>query len=163
MKPRSKRQKKNPPKSEYAVREIALGLLARREHSRRELVLKLRARECPDKLVQEAIDKLSDEGMQSDTRFAESFVRNRVDRGAGPLRVKAELLARGLDDETMESALEQFKDWWKDLAAEAYSKRYGDEPVVDYKDKTKRMSFLQSRGFTAEQINYAVDSKKDSE
>ena len=162
MNPPSKRLK-NPPKSEYAVREIALGLLARREHSRRELVLKLRARSCPEKLIQETIDKLTEEGMQSDTRFAESFVRNRVDRGAGPLRVKAEMLARGLDDEIMQTALDQFKDWWKDLAAEAYQKRYGDDPIADYKDKTKRMAFLQSRGFTSEQINYAVDSTKHSE
>ncbi|MBN1377947.1 MAG: regulatory protein RecX [Gammaproteobacteria bacterium] len=121
-------------------------------------MLKLRARGCPEKLIQEAVTALAKEGMQSDTRFAESFVRNRVDRGAGPLRVKAEMLARGLDDEIMEAALMQYKDWWKDLALEVYKKRYADNAPADYTEKTKRMAFLQSRGFTAEQIQYAVNS-----
>ncbi len=162
MKPRKKKQKKSPPKSDCAIREIALGLLARREHSRRELVLKLRKRGCPEETLQEVIDKLTEEGMQSDPRFAEAFVRNRVDRGTGPLRIKAEMLTRGLDDEIMEVSLEQYKDWWKDLALEVYQKRYGEKPVADYEEKAKRMAFLQSRGFTAEQIRYAVDASQQS-
>lgn len=100
---------------------------------------------------------LAKEGMQSDTRFAESFVRNRVDRGSGPLRAKAEMLARGLDDETIEAALSQFKDWWKDLAVEVYRKRYGEDAPADGKEKSQRMAFLQSRGFTTEQIRYAME------
>ena len=133
-------------------------MLARREHSKRELVLKLRARGCPEKIIQETVATLANEGMQSDTRFAEVFVRNRVDRGAGPLRVKAEMLTRGLDDETIESSLTQFKDWWQDLALEVYKKRYGDSVPDDHAEKAKRMAFLRSRGFTTEQINYAINS-----
>jgi regulatory protein len=122
------------------------------------LVLKLRARDCPEKLIQEIVAALAKEGMQSDTRFAESFVRNRVDRGAGPIRVKAEMLTRGLDDEIMEAALTQYKDWWKDLALEVYKKRYGEGAPADYAEKAKRMAFLQSRGFTVEQIHYALNN-----
>lgn len=133
-------------------------MLARREHSKRELVLKLRARGCPERLIQETVAALAKEGMQSDSRFAESFVRNRVDRGAGPLRVQAEMLTRGLDDEVMNAALMEYKDWWKDLALEVYKKRYGDEAPADYAEKAKRMAFLQSRGFTVEQINYAINT-----
>jgi SOS response regulatory protein OraA/RecX len=52
--------------------------------------------------------------------------------------------------------LAEFKDWWKDLALEVYKKRYGSEVPDDYQEKTKRMAFLRGRGFTAEQINYAL-------
>jgi regulatory protein len=78
-----------------------LGLLARREHSKRELVIKLRARNCPDKIITTVVEQLTEEGMQSETRFAESFVRSRIDRGVGPLRIRAELMERGVDDEVV--------------------------------------------------------------
>ena len=161
--PRRKRLKKNPFKNEYEAREVALGLLARREHSKRELVLKLRARSCPDKIIYQVVDALAAEGMQSDARFAETFVRNRIDRGAGPLRVRAEMLTRGLDDETIETALAEYKEWWKDLAVEVYQKRYGDaDQPTEFAEKAKRMNFLQSRGFTTEQIQYALSFKSDT-
>lgn len=160
--PRRIRLKKKPFKNEYEAREVALGLLARREHSKRELVQKLRARSCPDEIITKVVDALAAEGMQSDARFAESFVRNRIDRGAGPLRVRAELLTRGLDDETIEGALADFKDQWRELALAVYEKRYaGEEPPKDIGEKSKRMAFLQSRGFTAEQIRNALDPKDD--
>ena len=162
MKSRRIRLKKKPFKNEYEAREVALGLLARREHSKRELIQKLRKRSCPDEIINKVVDVLAEEGMQSDVRFAESFVRNRIDRGSGPMRVRAELMTRGLDDETIGAAMAIYKEWWQDLALEVYEKRYGAEgPAPDFAEKTKRMSFLQSRGFTTEQIRNALDSKED--
>lgn len=152
---------KNPLKTEHDAREVALGLLARREHSKRELIIKLRARGCPEKIITQVIDQLAAEGMQSDIRFAESFVRSRVDRGRGPLRIRAELIERGLEDELIAEALLQYEDWWRDLALEAYSKRYGENTVSeDIEERSKRSGFLQRRGFTADQIRYAIEHPK---
>jgi regulatory protein len=152
---------KNPLKTEHDAREVALGLLARREHSKRELIIKLRARGCPEKIITQVVDQLAEEGMQSDTRFAESFVRSRVDRGRGPLRIRAELIERGLEDEIIAEALLQYEDWWRDLALEAYSKRYGEIAVSsDIEERSKRSGFLQRRGFTADQIRYAIEHPK---
>lgn len=139
-----------------------MGLLARREHSRRELILKLRSRDCPEEIITTVVDALADEGMQSDARFAESFVRNRVERGAGPLRVRSELMARGLDDAVIDGALSEYKSQWRELARYVYRKRWGDEEPADYEARAKRMNFLQSRGFTAEQIHYALTPKDDT-
>lgn len=139
-----------------------MGLLARREHTKRELILKLRARSCPDEIIYKVVDALAEEGMQSDARFAETFVRNRIDRGAGPLRIRAEMMARGCDDEIIEDTLKHFSEWWKDLAVEVYQKRYGKESEPeDFQEKSKRMHFLQSRGFTSEQIQYALDNSSE--
>lgn len=112
-------------------------------------------------MIQQTVQSLAEEEMQSDLRFGESFVRNRIDRGAGPLRVKAEMMARGLDDEVIEQSLSDYKEWWRDLAVEVYQKRYKGSPPEDNHEKTKRMAFLQSRGFTADQIRYAVSQSSD--
>lgn len=152
---------KNPLKTEHDAREVALGLLARREHSKRELIIKLRARGCPEKIITQVVDQLAAEGMQSDARFAESFVRSRIDRGRGPLRIRAELIERGIEDDLIAEALLQYEDWWRDLALEAYNKRYGENtPSGDIEERSKRSMFLQRRGFTADQIRYAIEHPK---
>lgn len=122
----------------------------------------MRSRDCPEEIVTTVVEALAEEGMQSDARFAESFVRTRIERGAGPLRVRSELMARGLDDDVIDAALAEYKGQWKDLARDVYVKRYGEQAPADYQERAKRMNFLQSRGFTAEQIHYAV-TPKDSE
>jgi regulatory protein len=152
---------KSPLKTEHDTREVALGLLARREHSKRELIIKLRARGCPEKIITQVVDQLSAEGMQSDARFAETFVRSRVNRGRGPLRIRAELIERGLEDEFIVEALLQYEDWWRDLALETYSKKFGESTLPgDIEERSKRSMFLQRRGFTSDQIRYAIEHPK---
>lgn len=152
---------KSPLKTEHDAREVALGLLARREHSKRELTIKLRARGCPEKIITQVVDQLAAEGMQSDARFAESFVRSRIDRGRGPLRIRAELIERGIEDDLIAEALLQYEDWWRDLALEAHNKRYGESaPSGDIEERSRRSMFLQRRGFTADQIRYAIEHPK---
>ena len=67
----------------------ALGLLVRREHSRKELTRKLAAKGLESEDVTAAVERLAAEGWQDDTRFAESLVRSRAGNGYGPLRIRA--------------------------------------------------------------------------
>lgn len=120
-------------------------------------MLKLRARGCPDPIITQVVDTLIEEGVQSDVKFAEFFVRSRIDRGAGPMRIRAELTVRGLEQDVIEASLAEYEDWWGDLAVEVYQKRYRGEPLRDFNDKARRANFLQSRGFTHEQIRYALE------
>jgi len=55
--------------------EQAVRLLARREHSRRELARKLAERDFPEAEREAALDRLEREGLQSDERFAEERER----------------------------------------------------------------------------------------
>jgi len=45
---------------------------------------------------------------------------------------------------------------WRQSAQQQYDKKYGDKPVNDYNEWTKRARFLQGRGFTMEHIKAAV-------
>lgn len=87
-------QKKDPNQQ---APEIALRLLARREHSRFELTMKLRQRRVDARVIEDVLDDFEDKGWLSDDRFAEVFVRQRMDAGYGPLKILADLQQRGIN------------------------------------------------------------------
>src|SRR5687767_12564106 len=76
---RRRRQKEQTPL------QRALGLLVRREHSRKELTRKLLARGVERDEAEAAVARLAGEGWQDDVRFAELLVRSRASTGYGPL------------------------------------------------------------------------------
>jgi regulatory protein len=88
----------------------------------------------------------------SDARFAESFVHSRFQRGSGPQKIRAELRARGIDDDLVCTCLETYAEEWHELIARVRRKRFGDELPADFRERSRQMRFLQQRGFTAEQI-----------
>ena len=68
-----------------AVRRTAMDLLARREHGRVELTRKLRQRGAPPEMIEAALDRLTEEGLLSESRYLESFVSYRARSGYGPV------------------------------------------------------------------------------
>lgn len=133
-------------------RDCALRLLTHREHSRLELRIKLNARRFESAQIDEILNQLQIEGLQSDERFTEVYVRSRKQRGFGPLRIKAELRGKGIADEIISAYLNALSVDWVELAKTQYHKRFGDKPAGDYKERAKRARFLQGRGFSKEVI-----------
>lgn len=127
-----------------------MDLLARREHSMQELRTRLRRRFADEAVVDEQLVRLADENLQSDARFAENYVRHRVDRGYGPLRLRAELRERGVADADAETALEACAVDWNELASTVLRKKYGQDEPRDLKEKSRRVRFMQHRGFFPE-------------
>ncbi len=126
----------------------ALALLSRREHSRKELTLKLVTRGLDPTAVEEAVERLAAEGWQDDARFAESVVRARSESGHGPLRIRAELATHGLDDVAVETALGTFEGDWLELARDLVRRRLGHrglEPGLPAQRKIADL--LMRRGF----------------
>jgi len=134
------------------IRLAAMDFLARREHSRRELQQKLRKRFDDEDLIGEQLDRLAEENLQSDARFAESYARQRVGRGFGPLRVRQAMRDKGLSDSEIDLALQENDFDWYSLAREVYRKKYGEAPPQDLKEKARRSRFMQYRGFSPEHL-----------
>jgi len=134
-------------------RKAAMDLLARREHSARELCSKL-SRRFPRDAAACAVAQLGEEGLQSDERFAESFARERFLRAYGPRRIRAELQQRGVSAALIGAALsrvvKQEGRSWADLAREALQRRFGSRPSSDLREKARRQRFLYQRGFEAD-------------
>lgn len=138
------------------LREAALRLLARREHSRVELSHKLSRRGWPASEVESTIDELAAEHLQSDERFAESYARSRAAKHYGPVRIRAELAERGIDRALAERAIRELEADWFTLAADWYERRYGLEPPEDLREKSRRQQALARRGFAHEHVRELV-------
>lgn len=141
-----------------AARRKAMDFLARREHSRDELLQKLQKSGFDENVALDAIEELAKEGLQSDRRFVESFVQSRIRQGKGPMRIRADLSQRGVRDPVIHEALSEADADWSALAIEVRRKKFGDDEPVDLKDKARQMRFLQYRGFESDQVRAALDA-----
>ena len=138
------------------LRAKALSLLASREHSYAELGRKLEARGFESTLVEAVLRELREQRLQCDSRFAESYVQSRVGKGDGPIKIRHRLRERAVDDAVIRQALGVYQSNWIDQAAQARNKRFGPQVPVDYRECARQSRFLEQRGFTAEQIRFAL-------
>src|SRR3990167_11239063 len=112
--------------SEKDIRHNALNFLARREHSTKELQMKLERQGFDPELIAIEIQSLQDQSWQSDERFAASFVRLRQQQNKGPLRIKQELIERGLSELLIQSVMNERDEIWLELAKKIREKKYAD-------------------------------------
>lgn len=139
------------------VRLAAMNFLARREHSMLELKQKLRRRFSDEDLLDSELQRLAAESLQSDVRYAESFILQRASRGYGFNRVRQELREKGLTDSEVSCAIESTAIDWSSVALEVYFKKFGENGTVDLKEKAKRIRFMEYRGFDREHYRQLLD------
>jgi len=148
--------------SPVEARKKAMDYLARREYGRLELEQKLAAAGFETTIVSAAVEKLAGEGLQDDGRFAENFVRSRINQGKGPLRIRQELDERGLAANLVDDVLEDTGADWIELARSVRHKKFGAGAPQDFKEKARQMRFLQYRGFDSGQIQAAMQPHGDA-
>jgi len=141
------------------IRRAAMDLLARREHSSKELTQKLSRRfdDVERSVIQNVIQKLSDDGLQSDRRFAESYIRSKSLKGIGPVRIKQELTQKGVDSSLIGSAIQESEINWWDVLEACVLKKYGGFSFATPEEKAKCIRFLAYRGFSSEMVYEALD------
>lgn len=132
------------------LRERALRLLARREHSRAELTHKLETAGFAREEIAVLLDAFEAKNWLSDQRFAESYVADHRAR-AGSIKLAYDLRQRGVSDSIIESVLSDNRDSELGRAREVWQKKFGAAPA-DAAEKARQMRFLQSRGFAHETI-----------
>ena len=130
--------------------------LARREYAAAELVDKLVQRGYDDGVVRTVVRALGEAGLQDDARYTEAFIRSRVERGHGPVKIGVELRRRGVDGDAIGPALEDAADWFA-LARAQRERRFGDARPGDWGERAAQARFLEQRGFTRDQIKAALD------
>ena len=148
-----------------ALRKSAMNYLGRREHSVFELKQKLlnRFHEASDDLVMQVVGRLTEQGLQSDERFADMFVRSRVNKGKGPGRIRRELEQQNLSSALTDKALEQNQTDWHQSALQQLDKKYEPADMAEFKIRAKAMNFLYRRGFDSDIASRAVEVFAKSE
>ena len=134
----------------------ALDLLSRREHSRKELYIKLTNRfDCKDE-INLTLDQLEENNLLCDSRFTEEYVHSRRRKGFGPVKISMELEKKGVKDSLISSEIDKFNDWDK-LAELSFKKRFPDGASKNFKELQKQKNFLTNKGFSFYQIESVLD------
>ena len=167
--------------------ERAVGLLAQRPLSRRELLDKLCAPPRPkrekypyDKLddgpdpallqaQREALreraegvaDRLTELGLLNDEEYGRMVVRHYAAKGYGPRKLRDELYRRGVPREFWEDALEEREPDGDQVLKLARQKLRGAEPT---RENLKKVSdYLARRGYGWDEISGALDRLREEE
>ncbi len=147
-----------PPDLRQSLRQRAIRLLARREHTRVELARKLAPHGAADE-IESVLTELARAGLQSDARFAESYVRSQAAR-LGAARLSQTLRTRGVNAALIGAQLEsaELPDEMERAAA-VWAKKF-TAPPADRREWAKQARFLQGRGFSAETIGKLIKMAK---
>lgn len=137
---------------EQRAKRLALGLLVRREHSIQEMSLKLTQRGIPADVIHDTIESLVAGRLLSEERFVEQFVRSRISRGDGPMKIRSELAQRGIDSARAEQEIDDQDPDWTQLAEAQRRKRFGEEIPAEFAERARQARFLQGRGFGMTEI-----------
>lgn len=149
--------------AEHRAYEYGLYLLEKRGYSYREMYDKLMtAPNAQEDAVLAALEKLTRYGFLNDAAYAEQLARHFVEgKKFGLRRAKYEMRHRGLSQEDIDDALaayddaEQISAQLLEILQKKYA-RYLTDPD-DRKSSEKVTAALVRRGYTYQQIRYAIE------
>jgi regulatory protein len=137
-------------KPTYSLRSRAIGYLARREHSRAELMQKLAPHAEEESEVIALLDDLMQRGYLSDARFAAEFVRAKS-RRFGVAHIRYALREKGVAQELISAALSTLDDGELERARVVWQTKFATPPV-NLAERAKQTRFLIGRGFSGDVI-----------
>ena len=135
------------PNEQRDAEQHGIRLLADREHSRLELRRKLLARDYDPLVVEEALRSLERQGLLSDERFTEQYINVLKRKGFGPLRMRALLRERGINDTMISEWVDHRENEWRHLMIQTARRKFGDNKGEDFKEKSKIARYLEYRGY----------------
>jgi regulatory protein len=134
----------------------AVTLLARRDFCSSELASRLSSQGFDQQAVESAVEELHDRHYLDDARYARQFVTLHAERGHGPVRIRHDMAALGVNEEQIDCALAERTDW-ATRAQTLRARRFGAEPPDDWTEKVRQARFLKYRGFSNDDIRSALD------
>lgn len=144
-----------------AVRRAAMDLLARREHGRVELTRKLRLRGASPELIDNELDRLSDEGLLSEARYLESFIQYRARSGYGPARIREDLSQRGLNRADIDAAIRESGFDWGLHLRNLWDRKFSGSLPQDHKERARQTRYLVYRGYSMEMVGRLLSGRLD--
>ncbi len=132
----------------------ALRLLARREHTRAELARKLAPHSDSSPAIQSLIENLQSRGLLSEERYAEARA-HRLSRKFGAVRIRRELIAKGVAAETAAQLAADLRKSELERARSVLGRKY-KTGATSPRERVRRMRFLYARGFSEEVIRAAL-------
>lgn len=132
------------------AKKAAYKILSSRDHSTYEITQKLRAKGFSEETVKRTLRYLKEIRLLDDRKFAREWVRFRVERDHyGPIRLRGELLKKGLSSEIVENLLRRLSGEY-DLAHQieaALTRRYKTLSDLQLpKQRRRAFGYLRRKG-----------------
>lgn len=138
------------------LKQRALNWLSRRDYSEAQLRQRLIRLGGQGSEINQVIDWCKAQGYLDQQRFIDMLLRSRISKGYGLTYIIQECRQQKISQQNvLHCELVQQTDWFA-LAQKVYQKKYGGQAIDDFKERQKRMAYLLRRGFTNEQIQFAM-------
>ena len=136
------------------AKNLAFRLLKYRDRSEKEIVNRLKKKKVSEEVIEKVIAELKSSSLLDNRRFAKSWIQERIRKGYGLLKIKAELKEKGIDQDLLEDLLQDInKDAWVlPQIRELAQKRIKKYNKIDLNVKRKILSYLVRRGFPYEKV-----------
>ncbi|MUH73122.1 regulatory protein RecX [Psychrosphaera haliotis] len=139
----------------------ALYWLSKRDYSVADFQKKL-DKVCEiEEMKSSLIIRLIENDWLSESRYIAAFVRSKTAAGLGTYRIINDLKQHGVSSADAEACIESQTTDWFEQAKDTYHRKYGETEVEEYKERAKRFRYMQYRGFSVDQINYAMSPEED--
>lgn len=133
----------------------AISYLARREYSSKELTQRLQQKEYPHSVIETILEKLVKDGHQSDERFAEMYMRSRINAGDGPFKIKMSLREKGICESLILAVMDTQQIDWLEQARQVKEKRFG-LVCESTAELAKQIRYLKNKGYYQDDIQAVV-------
>ncbi|VAX25233.1 hypothetical protein MNBD_IGNAVI01-905 [hydrothermal vent metagenome] len=148
----------------FQAKSSAYRYLGNRNHSSFELRVKLTKKEYQKLIIEKVIEDLRAKGYVNDQKFAESFVKNRIEkRKEGIVKINSELRKKGISNEIISDVINNFTDdpiHFQNALQLARKKHQSlIKKNLDFqKLKGRLFNFLKGKGYTTEIILKVLDT-----
>lgn len=145
----------------YEAKSSALKLLGRREHSKKEIRLKLFQKSFDEKIVDEVVTELAQKEYLNDFSFAHKFAEERVRKGDGVNKIKSELIKRGVERAIIDEIEHKYSDddtvTGNALNLARQKLNYLKKKETDNRKlRQKIYSYLSNKGYKYDEIEPAI-------
>lgn len=140
-------------------REYALKLIAFCDRTQKELKDKLTQKGYDENTIEDVIEFLTEYGYINDFKYAQHFINDCVNlKKWGKIRIRSELLKRGIERDVFENLLEDtFSEGSTDALIKQLQNRFKNSDLSNIKERTRIFNYFLRRGFSAEEIKGAIN------
>lgn len=148
--------------NEKRAKEKAMWLISYRDHSKKELIEKLR-KTADNESAQKAVERLQELGLVNDEKFARRYAEQLLlNKKLSKKAARYKLIEKGIDRQLADEILEEFevdpKEQIRDIIESKYISSFDDE-----KGKKRAIAALQRRGFSWGDIKAILEEYTEDE
>lgn len=144
----------------YIAYDLALNYLKVKMRSKKEIKDHLSKKEINEELINNAIEKLEDQGYLSDLSYVRAFINDRINlSNDGPYKIKEQLIKLGINEDII---LKELKIFDKDLEQSRIEKLINKQIKLnhnkgEYLLKKKILEYLVTLGYSKDIVISLVD------